>query len=241
MKKFLFALGLVSSVMASLMVAGRALAGSETDGPSGSNSGAAAVSACSDNGIAQATAQDAVAVGEQSPVQPCDGYKAGLWREGQAVFSDIMFLDFLMKDSDRRGFRPKQPINFSHATHVEKNQMECQYCHSGVAKSPFATLPSVELCMGCHKSVMTDKPEIKKLAKYYEDKQPIPWVHVHNLPEHAHFNHKRHLKAGVGCQNCHGQIPKMPVVEKVSSMKMGFCVSCHRENGASIDCSTCHY
>ena len=168
-------------------------------------------------------------------------YSAGVWRGGKAVFSDIKLLDLFLKDYYKRGYRPEQPIHFSHQTHIEKSGMECQYCHSGVAKSNFPTLPSTELCMGCHKSIKTDSPEIKKLKEYYDKGEPVPWKPVFSIPEHAHFSHKRHIKAGVGCQSCHGQIQKMAVVERVSSMKMGFCVSCHRENGASIDCSICHY
>ena len=95
------------------------------------------------------------------------------------------------------------------------------YCHSGVTKSHYATIPAVETCMGCHKLVHTDAPEIKKLKQYYDEKRPVEWEPVNNLPEHAHFNHERHLKAGVGCQTCHGQINKMEVVEKVASLKDG--------------------
>lgn len=164
---------------------------------------------------------------------------AGVWQEGKAVFSDIQALDIFWDHA--RGYKPTQPINYNHQIHVEKNGMECQYCHSGVAKSPFATIPSVELCMGCHKTVRTEMPEIKKLAEYFEKKEPIPWEPVNHLPEHVRFTHERHVKAGVGCQNCHGQVQKMDVVEKVSSLKMGFCVTCHRDKGASIDCATCHH
>ncbi len=169
-------------------------------------------------------------------------YRAGMWQDwGWAGASEWKWLNFFWKEHYQQGYRPVQPIHYSHRLHIEKNQMECQYCHSGVTKSTFATIPSVELCMGCHKAVKTDSPEIKKLKDYYDRGQPVPWEPVNNLPEHVRFNHKRHLKAGVGCQNCHGQIQKMTLVERESSLKMGFCVSCHRENGASTDCSVCHY
>ena len=164
--------------------------------------------------------------------------RAGAWRKGKAVFSDILLLDIFYKYS--RGYKPEQPIAFNHQIHVEKNGLECQYCHSGVSKSPYATIPSLELCMGCHKVVKTESPEIQKLAKHFEEQTPVEWEPVHNLPEHAYFTHERHIKAGVGCQSCHGQVQKMEVVEKVSSLKMGFCVSCHRDSGVSIDCAVCH-
>lgn len=168
-------------------------------------------------------------------------YHQGLWNGGKAVFSDWKWMDFLWNEKYRRGYRPKQPINFNHQVHLEKNKMECQYCHSGVNKSAFATIPSVELCMGCHKAVRTDRPDIVKLKEHYDKGEPVNWVSVNNLPEHVRFNHKRHIKAGVTCQSCHGQVQKMAVVERVSSFKMGFCISCHRDNGASTECAVCHY
>lgn len=166
---------------------------------------------------------------------------AGLWRNGQAVFSDILLLDLFVKDKYARGYKPQQPVNYSHVVHVKQNGIECQYCHSGVTKSSYATMPPLELCMGCHNIIKSESEEIKKLAKAWNGKEPIEWVPVHNLPEHANFNHQRHIKAGVGCQNCHGQVQNMEVVERASGLKMGFCVSCHRDQGVSIDCGICHY
>ncbi|MCC6220093.1 MAG: cytochrome c3 family protein [Deltaproteobacteria bacterium] len=165
--------------------------------------------------------------------------KAGLWKEGKAVFSDVPIFDVFLQYA--RGYRPQQPVKFSHKTHVEVNKMECQYCHSGVHKSSFATVPSLELCMGCHNTVRPELPDIQALKKSYEVKEPISWEPVNHLPEHVVFNHERHVKGGVGCQNCHGQVQLMDQVEMVSSLKMGFCVSCHREYGASLDCAVCHY
>ena len=170
--------------------------------------------------------------------EPLPGYKDGLWREGQAMATDVAPLDLFLKYA--RGYRPEQPLNYSHVIHVDKNNIECTYCHSGVTKSSYATVPSLESCMGCHKLIRTDRPDIKKLKEAWDKGHPIEWEPVNRLPEHAYFTHERHIKAGVGCQKCHGQVQKMPRVEKVSSLKMGWCVSCHRERGASTDCATCH-
>jgi len=167
--------------------------------------------------------------------------EAGLWRGGKAVFSDIKALDVFIPAQYSRGYAPKQPVDYSHVTHVQKNNIECQYCHSSVNKSSFATIPALEVCMGCHSNVKQDSEQVKILKKHWDAGKPVEWEPVNNLPEHVQFNHQRHVKAGVGCQSCHGQVQKMEVVERVSSFKMGFCVSCHRENGASIDCGVCHY
>ncbi|MBL7661785.1 cytochrome c3 family protein [bacterium] len=165
--------------------------------------------------------------------------KSGLWKDGKAIEWDLPELGIF--DWNPRGYAPEQPVKFSHWIHVGKNKMECQYCHYGVTKSSASTIPPSELCMGCHKLVKTESPEIKKLTEYHNKGLPVPWIKVHKLQDHARFNHERHIKSGVGCQNCHGLVQEMDQVEKVSSMKMGFCVSCHRDQGASIDCATCHY
>ncbi|RME58365.1 MAG: hypothetical protein D6780_06870 [Candidatus Dadabacteria bacterium] len=173
---------------------------------------------------------------------------AGVYNGGQAAPWDLDILDhfhYFGPPSRARGYSPKQPIAFSHVTHVTKNKMECQYCHWNVAKSNYATLPEVETCAGCHKIIpgTTDfqKKEIKKILDYYNKGEPIPWQKVHVMPNYVKFNHKRHIKAGVSCASCHGQVPEMKQVERVSSMKMGWCIKCHREEGTSIDCAVCHH
>lgn len=128
------------------------------------------------------------------------------------------------------GYAPQQPIAFSHVLHAGVMKMECLYCHSSAEKGAHAGVPSVDLCMGCHALVQTGKPEIQKLTKYYESGKPVPWVRIHRLPDHAVFNHKWHLAAGVACQTCHGPIQEMPVVRQWQKLEMGKCMECHRQN-----------
>ncbi len=135
---------------------------------------------------------------------------------------------------------PVQPIAFSHNIHASELGLACNFCHIYAEKSRRAGVPSVQKCMSCHRVVATDRPEIKKLRKYWDEKEPIPWVRVHSLPQHVYFTHKRHIKARVECTECHGFVQTMDVVRKVSSLKMGWCVSCHRTNNAPTDCLTCH-
>jgi hypothetical protein len=129
--------------------------------------------------------------------------------------------------SSAQGYSPVQPIKFPHPTHVQKAGMNCLYCHFSANKSPDPGLPAVGTCMGCHAIVMTQSPEIKKLTKYWTDKQPIPWVRLHRVPRYVHFPHMRHVNAGVTCQTCHGQVQKMTQVFQYASLNMGWCVSCH--------------
>lgn len=135
---------------------------------------------------------------------------------------------------------PIQPIAFPHPTHINKVGLACTHCHTTADKSPRAGVPAMSVCMECHKNAATGRPEIKKLAGYWDRKEPVPWIKVHILPWHVRFTHKRHIKAGVECAVCHGDLRAMMPVRPVRSLKMGWCVHCHRQKGAPTDCWTCH-
>lgn len=129
----------------------------------------------------------------------------------------------------QRGYRPQQPIAYSHALHAGLYEIDCQYCHTGAERSRHAGVPPASVCMNCHTNVKTDSPEIQKLAAYVKDDRPVPWVKVHRLPDHAYFSHASHVTSGVACQTCHGPVEQMVRVEQVETMKMGWCLDCHRE------------
>ncbi len=151
-----------------------------------------------------------------------------------------------------------QPIAFPHDTHVQKLGMDCQYCHSSARKGVHAGVPSTQLCMGCHAAVPSEgRPELDKLKAYWNDGagEPIPWVKVHDVPDFVHFNHKPHVRAGVECSECHGQVQEMGVAQRVSSLQMGWCLDCHAQHDSIDtnygdkaelrraelkDCYTCH-
>ena len=152
---------------------------------------------------------------------------------------------FNVRLGDSKG--PAQQINFSHKIHAGKLQMDCKYCHYGAANSQWANIPAVSTCMGCHRYAVTDRPEIVKLTGFADRGEIIPWVKVHYLPDHVKFNHKRHVRADIACQTCHGPVQEMDRVYQYSSLKMGWCVSCHRQNldnpvhPATMDCLACHH
>ncbi len=59
---------------------------------------------------------------------------------------------------------------------------------------------------------------------------PIEWVRIHNLADHAYFNHAQHVTVGkIECQKCHGKVEAMEEVYQYSTLGMGWCISCHRE------------
>ncbi len=160
---------------------------------------------------------------------------------------------------------PEQPIEFSHKVHAGSAQdgdlgIPCLYCHGPAERSQHATIPAVSLCMGCHTHVAEGRTqgsaeEIAKLREYYANGESIPWIRIHNLPEHVQFKHFRHVQAGVDCQTCHGPVQEMnrvyltpDTVLRPSSaylpaakLEMGWCMDCHLNRGASDDCSVCHY
>ena len=149
-----------------------------------------------------------------------------------------------------------QPLAYSHKLHAGELQIQCEYCHSNARRSIHAGVPATGTCMNCHKMVdATDRPELQKLQKYYETGEPIPWVKVHDLPDFVYFSHKRHVLGGVECAECHGDMTQVTVAPRVSTLRMGWCLDCHKNHpkvdenygaGAELrraelkDCWNCH-
>lgn len=140
----------------------------------------------------------------------------------------------------QQGYAPKQPIAFSHKLHAGAYEIDCNYCHTGAMKGKSATIPSVNICMNCHRSVKTESPLIQQLwaaadwkpetLSFGPDQKPIEWVRIHNLPDLAYFNHQQHVVVGgIECQTCHGPIETMDVVKQYSLLTMGWCIDCHRK------------
>jgi mono/diheme cytochrome c family protein len=139
-----------------------------------------------------------------------------------------------------QGYQPVQPIKFPHDLHAGAMKIDCQYCHSGAYKSKNASIPSLNVCMNCHKVVKTESPEIHKIydalgydpqtQKYDSTKaRPIQWVRIHNLPDFAYFNHSQHVKVqGLKCQTCHGPVQTMKEVYQYSPLTMKWCIQCHK-------------
>ena len=148
------------------------------------------------------------------------------------------------------GYAPEQPINFSHKIHAGQNAINCVYCHSGVEKSKISNVPSANVCMNCHKAIqegpVAGKKEIAKIyaaldydpAKdtYGPNPKPIKWIKVHQLPEHAYFNHAQHVTVGKQeCTTCHGPIAEMDTVRQFTPLTMGWCIDCHRKTEVKME------
>jgi hypothetical protein len=141
---------------------------------------------------------------------------------------------------DLRDRSPVQPIAFSHKKHAGENGMSCLFCHRAAPKSAIAGIPAVADCRACHLFISRDAPEIKKLMEYWDNQQPVPWVRVYGVPDHVYFPHMMHIRAGIDCAACHGEVAAMERITRSIKLNMGWCLKCHKQNKASIDCWTCH-
>ena len=126
------------------------------------------------------------------------------------------------------GYSPDQPVEFSHKLHAGDLGLDCRYCHFTVERSPFAAIPTTQVCMNCHSKVRTDSVKLLPVRATFAEGRPIPWVRVHNLPDFVYFDHGAHLASGVGCSTCHGRVDQMVRIEQVESLSMGWCLDCHR-------------
>ena len=134
----------------------------------------------------------------------------------------------------RVGYQPIQPVAFSHATHVEQLGTDCRYCHTAVEKSWFAGLPSGASCLNCHNQALKDDPRLALVRQSVQRGQPIPWIQIHKVPDYVYFNHSVHVRRGVGCSECHGQIEQMDEVRHAQPFSMTFCLDCHRNPAARL-------
>ncbi len=165
---------------------------------------------------------------------------------------------YLMQVGVDQGYQPVQPIHFSHKIHAGDNGIDCKYCHSSARVSKTSGIPSLNVCMNCHKSIYEYKGEtsleyskefydgeIKKLyaavgwddsnQQYTGESTPVKWVRIHNLPDFVYFNHSQHVTvAGVECQTCHGPIQEMEVVQQFAPLTMGWCIDCHRTTNVKM-------
>jgi Cytochrome c7 and related cytochrome c len=136
---------------------------------------------------------------------------------------------------------PAQPIAFNHKLHAGQNHIGCTMCHAWAEHAPVAGVPSMARCIGCHRFVDKDKPDIVALQKIVDEGRVVEWTRVHRLPDHVYFAHEPHVgRARLACQECHGAVEKMDVVRQVAPLTMGWCVECHLRRGAPLDCLGCH-
>ncbi|WP_417354063.1 cytochrome c3 family protein [Flavobacterium sp.] len=179
------------------------------------------------------------------------------------LLSGAYFLyGYLMQIGVDQGYEPIQPIHFSHKIHAGENGIDCKYCHSSARVSKTSGIPSLNVCMNCHKNISEFTgskdstyveyskefytAEIQKLydavgwdktAQQYTGKtKPVKWVRIHNLPDFVYFNHSQHVSvAGVECQKCHGPVETFEIMKQNAPLTMGWCINCHRETNVKVE------
>ena len=128
----------------------------------------------------------------------------------------------------RVGYKPIQPVAFSHSIHVDQVGLDCRYCHSHVEKSWYSNVPATSTCMNCHNQVLKEDPKLEVVRDSFATGEPIPWVQIHKVPDYVYFNHSVHVNRGVSCVECHGRVDEMDEVEHAKPLSMSFCLDCHR-------------
>lgn len=165
---------------------------------------------------------------------------------------------YFMQVGVDQGYEPVQPIHFSHRIHAGDNGIDCKFCHSSARVSKTSGIPSLNVCMNCHKSILEVAPEtlaegnehgvdynaeIQKLydavgwdgTGYTGETSPVKWIRIHNLPDFAYFNHSQHVEVGgIECQTCHGPVEEMEIMYQHEPLTMGWCINCHRETDVKV-------
>ena len=136
---------------------------------------------------------------------------------------------FLSPEYTDVGYRPRQPVPYSHKLHVGELGLDCRYCHASVEQSSVSNIPPTTVCMNCHSLIKKDSELLEPIRASEQDGISMRWVRVHNLPDYAYFHHAAHVRAGVGCVSCHGQINEMEVVMQAEPLSMSWCLDCHRD------------
>lgn len=202
---------------------------------------------------------------------PIEDQRKPLWKafiENQflVLVTAVLFLlasgyfvyGYFMQVGVDQGYEPVQPIHYSHRIHAGDNGIDCKYCHSSARVSKHSGIPSLNVCMNCHKSISEVAPEtlaegkeygvdynaeIQKLyeavgwdgTSYTGESKPVKWIRIHNLPDFAYFNHSQHVSvAGVECQTCHGPVEEMEIMYQHAPLTMGWCINCHRETNVKV-------
>jgi len=167
---------------------------------------------------------------------------------------------YLMQVGVDQNYQPIQPIHYSHRIHAGSNGINCKYCHSAARVSKNAGIPSLNICMNCHKNIaeVSDTTataeyskafydgEIQKLykavgwdkdnQKYTGKTEPVKWVRIHNLQSFVYFNHSQHVTtAGIECQTCHGPVQTYEIQKQFAPLTMGWCINCHRKTEVKME------
>lgn len=127
------------------------------------------------------------------------------------------------------GYRPAQPVQFSHKTHSGDFGIKCLYCHSSAERQNYSQISTTNECLACHIALKAETELMEPVNFSYDEEIPIPWTQVYRLPDYAHFSHSSHIRAMIDCSSCHGPVDTMSVMQRKAELTMKWCIDCHRD------------
>jgi Cytochrome c554 and c-prime len=74
-------------------------------------------------------------------------------------------------------------------------------------------MPPTKTCMTCHSQIWTHAEILAPVHASFAMNKPLRWTTVYRLSDYVYFNHRIHIAKGVGCEECHGRVDKMPAKE----------------------------
>lgn len=163
----------------------------------------------------------------------------GVLAAAGGAYAGALFLGATSPVTLNTGYRPEQPVPFSHALHAGELKMDCKYCHNSVDKSAHSTIPPTQTCINCHSpktaagapalsAVHSDSKKLKPVHDSWRSGESVDWVRIHRLPDYVYFNHSAHVNRGVSCVTCHGRVDQMEIVYQAKDQSMTWCIDCHR-------------
>lgn len=136
-----------------------------------------------------------------------------------------------------------QPVAFNHLKHTQELGLPCDFCHPYAQASAHSGLPDGSTCSMCHTEVQGTSTEAARVTALLEAGDSLRFHKLFRLPDHVFYTHQRHVAiAELECARCHGAIAEttQPPDHALVPIDMEFCMDCHRESGASLDCNACH-
>lgn len=158
---------------------------------------------------------------------------------GGAAYAGAMMAFGTWPQVMNAGYKPEQPVPFSHKLHAGELKMDCRYCHNTVDKAAHAAVPATSVCGNCHSGANPDgsagttavhmkSVKLQPIRESLSSGDPVHWERIHDLADYVYFNHSVHINRGVSCVECHGRIDRMEVVEQAKPLSMSWCLDCHR-------------
>ena len=83
------------------------------------------------------------------------------WYYGSPQYTDV-------------GYRPEQPVKYSHKLHAGDLGIDCRYCHNFVETSAVANVPPTQTCMNCHTMIGTDNEKVLPVRESWSTGRPTP-------------------------------------------------------------------